>query len=153
MPTMQPMTYPPPPVPPPSLTAEDVSHLKILAICHYVYGGLLIFTGLIFTLYIGFGALIMTKPEIFDNNRNGPPPDFLGPLIAGLGVVLVLLFAAVGVTMIFAGRSLSRHRNWMFCMVMACLVLLNIPMGTVLGIFTIIVLNRPQVKAALRTAR
>jgi hypothetical protein len=38
-----------------------------------------------------------------------------------------------------------RHRTLSF--VMACLTCINIPLGTALGVFTLVVLSRPSVKA------
>ncbi len=45
-----------------------------------------------------------------------------------------------------AGMSLLQNKRWTFCFVMAILLCLNPPLGTILGVFTIVVLNRPSVK-------
>ena len=45
-----------------------------------------------------------------------------------------------------AGRRLAQRRSYMFCMVMAGVACMLTPVGTVLGVFTIIVLNRPSVR-------
>ena len=44
------------------------------------------------------------------------------------------------------GRSLATRKRYRLCFVMACIELLNFPVGTILGIFTIIVLQRPGVR-------
>ena len=41
----------------------------------------------------------------------------------------------------------GQRRNRSFCFVVACLSCFNVPLGTILGIFTILVLNRPSVQA------
>ncbi len=48
--------------------------------------------------------------------------------------------------MLLAGRKLARRRSWTFCLVVASIECLFMPYGTVLGVFTIIVLLRPTVK-------
>jgi hypothetical protein len=48
--------------------------------------------------------------------------------------------------LIAAGRFLQLRRNYIFCMVAAGFACLQVPLGTVLGVFTIIVLQRPEVK-------
>jgi len=45
-----------------------------------------------------------------------------------------------------AGKNLSNHRRRIFCLVITCMNCINVPLGTVLGVFTIIVLVRPSVK-------
>ena len=44
------------------------------------------------------------------------------------------------------GRWLAARRNWTFCFVVACLSCMNVPLGTILGVFTILVLQRPGMK-------
>jgi hypothetical protein len=48
--------------------------------------------------------------------------------------------------MIQAGRYLSRHVNRTFCLVVAGIECVFTPFGTVLGVFTIIVLMRDSVR-------
>lgn len=45
-----------------------------------------------------------------------------------------------------SGRCLARRRNRLFSFVMAAFLCMFMPFGTVLGIFTIIVLSRESVK-------
>ena len=46
----------------------------------------------------------------------------------------------------FAGRCLRRRRRYTFCLVVAAISCAFVPFGTVLGIFTLVVLTRPGVK-------
>ena len=47
-----------------------------------------------------------------------------------------------------AGGKYRKHqRGYWFCFVLAIITLLNFPIGTILGIFSLIVLRRPSVKA------
>ena len=57
------------------------------------------------------------------------------------------------VLMIMTGLNLQRRKGHTFCQVVAGLTCLSIPLGTILGVFTFIVLNRPEVKVMFgRTA-
>ncbi len=58
-------------------------------------------------------------------------------------IVLVVLAGFIAA----AGYYLSKRQHYTFCLVMAGVECIFIPFGTVLGIFTIIVLARPVVKA------
>jgi len=51
------------------------------------------------------------------------------------------------ICILITGRSLSRRKCYSFALVMACVECLFIPFGTILGVFTIIVLLRESVKA------
>jgi hypothetical protein len=45
-----------------------------------------------------------------------------------------------------AGRCLARARHWTFCVVMAAISCAFFPFGTVLGVFTIVALAKPEAK-------
>ena len=50
------------------------------------------------------------------------------------------------VLVLVAGRCIARRKYYAFCFVMACVECLSVPFGTVLGVFTILVLNRASVR-------
>jgi hypothetical protein len=52
--------------------------------------------------------------------------------------------------MAVAGRMLQRRRGYTYCVVMAAIACAFTPIGAVLGVFTLIVLLRPSVKALFR---
>lgn len=53
---------------------------------------------------------------------------------------------AFAVCFFLSARWLAARRNWTFCFVVACIACLQVPLGTALGVFTILVLQRPSVK-------
>jgi hypothetical protein len=62
----------------------------------------------------------------------------------GLGALYAL---GLAVCLFLCARNLTHRRKWTFVFVIACIQCINMPLGTILGIFTIIVLQRPGVKA------
>lgn len=124
---------------------KDLEHLKILSILFYVKAGLLALTGLFFTFYIIFGVAFMSMD--IPHKAGEPNPAMFGGIFVIFGLVFVVLFGAMAFLVFLAGRNLSRHRGYTFCFVIAALVCLSMPLGTILGIFTIIVLMRDSVKA------
>jgi hypothetical protein len=69
----------------------------------------------------------------------------------GIGIMVFAgLFILAGWTLAaliaFAGRSLQTHKRYTFCLVMGGVECIFMPFGTVLGVFTIIVLMRDTVK-------
>jgi len=125
-------------------TNDDLSHLKILSICFYVKAGLTALTALIFSIYVILGAVFMTAD--IPRKAGDPPPELMGGIFAFVGIVLMAIFFILAFLAFYAGRSLSKHKNYTFCLVIAGLVCLSMPLGTILGIFTIMVLMRDSVK-------
>lgn len=75
-------------------------------------------------------------------------PSQLKGIFAALYGFLALVILAALVCNILAARHLARRANHTFTMVVAGLNCFQIPFGTALGVFTIIVLNRPSVRSA-----
>jgi hypothetical protein len=125
---------------------QDLEHLKLLSIFHYIVGGLACFCGLLWILYIVSGIiLIIASGSMASDDRMGAS---IGGVVAiVVGVFLFVLFEAYGIISIIAGRKFAKHQGYWFCFVLAVFTCLNFPLGTALGVFTIVVLNRPSVKA------
>jgi hypothetical protein len=80
------------------------------------------------------------------------PPEFLGWIFAVLGSLLFLIGIAMAICILIAGRSLALRKRYSFALVMACIECLFVPFGTILGVFTIVVLSRESVRGLFRTA-
>jgi len=123
---------------------SDREHLKLLAIFHFVYAGLIMLISGLAGIYTVFGA-VMLGASFQGKGPNAPPPE-IGGLFMCLGAFLMLLGWTVAGLVAFSGRKLLQHRGRLYCMVIAGLLCLNIPLGTILGVFTLVVLSRPSVR-------
>lgn len=136
----------PPPLPPlyRDQRLVDQEHLRLLAIFHYVVAGL---------AFVGIGFLVMhfmmmrmffDNPEMWKNTPNPPPQQFFAMFrwfyLFG-GVCLIL--AAIG--NLLSGLYIRAKKHRMFSLVIAALNCIQIPFGTLLGVFTIVVLVRESV--------
>jgi len=126
---------------------QDLEHLKILSICFYVLSGLTLFPVIFGLIYIVFGVFFGVALSAEAHRPNEPPPAILGGFIAAFGLIFALGFGVLGGLILKAGLNLSKQKSYTFCFVVACLVCLWMPLGTILGIFTMIVLTRDSVKA------
>ena len=123
---------------------QDLEHLRTLSICHYVWAGVLCFFSLIPVIHLVGGILIVTGK--LDMDSGGPPPWF-GWLFIGIATFAIVMGLMMSCCVALAGRRLSEHRSHTFCLVVAGLSCTFMPFGTILGIFTLLVLMRPAVKS------
>ena len=132
---------------------QDTEHLRLLAIFHYVVGGLAALFSFFPLIYTTIGAIF-----IFVSRHGTPkpgdelPPEFLGWIFAMIGSVLFLIGLAMAICILIAGRSIALRKRYSFAFVMACIECLFIPFGTILGVFTIVVLSRESVKGLFCSA-
>jgi hypothetical protein len=123
----------------------DLQHLKALSICHYVLGGLLALFSSVFLIHVGMGITLITSPSTMSGS-GPPPPPFMGWMFLMIGSGAVLLGWTLAAFIITAGRFLGRRKHHLFCLIVAGVSCAWAPLGTVLGVFAIIVLLRPSVK-------
>lgn len=125
--------------------SNDERHLDLLAIFHYVVGGITMLFGCIPIVHLVVGILMLTGA--LDDGRGQPPPPVVGLIFIIMAVIAILLMWTLGLCIILAGRRLKGRRSYTFCFIVAAIGCVFMPFGTVLGVFTIIVLSRPTVKA------
>ena len=96
---------------------------------------------------------MLLHPHVFDSQNNQPHPEkFIGLIFVVMGGIFILLGWTFAACVAYAGRCLSQRKNYTYCMVMAGIACLFVPFGTILGIFSIMVLIRPPVKALFNVA-
>ena len=141
--------YPPPGYPYASAAteAQDISHLNMLAIFHFVYAGLLGLVGLFFVIYIVFGVAMATSAMPSGGGSGGPPPEAIGGIFVLIGAFAMFLTWGKAALLIWSGVSLRAHRRMTLSYVVGCISCLNVPIGTALGVATLMALSRPSVKA------
>lgn len=154
---MKVMESSPPPVPnpapalapAPARNAEvvDQEHLRLLVIFHYVLAGITGLFGSIPLLHVAMGLFFVLNPEtLAEGNPQGAPPAWFGWIFVGVGGAMVLMGWTMALLTFFSGRFMAQRRRWLFSMVIAGIQCAFVPFGTVLGIFTLIVLQRDTVR-------
>lgn len=181
----------PPPMHVTQATLQDEAHLNLLAVFHYVLGGLCL-------LGIGFLILHFVMMTFFFNMASTMPPSSPAPaplvvietpveateeveteasetgeltptpitpapvptpapfpgfpkemmaVFVVFYVVMGVFISAIAAANFMSGRFIKKRRHKTFSLVVAGINCLQIPFGTVLGVFTIIVLMRPSVQS------
>jgi hypothetical protein len=113
-------------------------HVRLLGILWLAYSALHVIAG---------GVVIVVAQTVFGHFHipNGPPPEvsvWLRPLLCFIGC-LILVKAAAG---FIAGWGLLQREEWArtIALVMGFIALLNVPLGTAMGICTLWVLLPAQ---------
>jgi hypothetical protein len=132
---------------------QDSEHLGLLSIFHYVVAGVAAFCSFFPLLYTVMGfVFVALSHHPSTNPAQPPPPAALGWAFVVLGIFLFFLGVVFAIVLAFAGRSLSRRKHYWFAFIVSCIECLFVPFGTILGVFTIIVLSRQSVKALFSSA-
>lgn len=121
-------------------------HLRLLSIFYFVFGGLSLFVAFILVIYMIILGVIFNNADVRESiESSGTDLETPMSIVAVIFIVAILLVIAVGVLQIMAGFKLRKKTHRIFTMVMGVLALPSFPLGTALGVFTLIVLNKPAV--------
>ena len=137
------MNAPLPPTAPVVETTEQLlQQIRLLSIFHYVVAGLAAMFALFPLIHLAVGIGLLS------GRLGGTDPD--AALVGWLFVAISVAFIASGLVLAgfiaYAGRCLQQRRRHTLCLVVAGLECMLMPFGTVLGVFTLVVLMKPQVK-------
>jgi hypothetical protein len=123
---------------------RDEGHLYALSICHYVLAGMNVFSGCVPLIHVTLGISMLVGA--FNGGRNPPPPE-MGLLFTVIGGSISLFHWTLAVVNFLGARFLGQRTHPRFCFVIAIIECFQMPQGTVLAVFTLLVLSRDSVKA------
>ncbi|QDU97301.1 hypothetical protein [Lignipirellula cremea] len=127
-----------------STSHQDMSKLKWLSVFWYLFAAIHAIPILVLVVVVGL-KLVWFLGGGFRFNASATTPFVVfvtGVLLGSLHVALSFLVA----------RCLSRQNRYGFCQVVAALNCLVVPVGTILAIFTLVVLSRGGVRALFGVA-
>ena len=124
---------------------KDLDHLRYIELGHYVLAGIVTLFSMIPLLHVFMGVMITTGA--FDDGANEMPfPVGFGMLFIVIGAASIIFGLCWAALIVLAARSIKQRKRHTFCLVVAGVTCLMAPLGTVLGVFSIIVLVRDSVK-------
>jgi hypothetical protein len=130
--------------------ATNENHLAGLSCFNYIFGGIQIVVAVQFLLFVILGCVLFAKPvKEISTALFGCTND---PLLARLAravlfaLLCLILLGTLGAAHVYSGLCIKRHRKRLFSLVLAGFDCLLVPLGTVLGVSALIVLNRESVK-------
>jgi hypothetical protein len=130
-----------------NLIDQDQEHLRLLKIGYYVLSALGAgFTALIL-VYISVFGVIFTNVIPAQSNNNAPDPKIMGLIFLVIAGVVLLAGAGGAFLTFYAAKSIGERKRWTFVVVVAALCCFQFPVGTAIGVCSIMVMTRPSVKA------
>jgi len=119
---------------------ETEKQLDLLGLFHFILGGLTALFACLPLIHVGVGAALLLGA--FDSGEAAP--RFVGWIFVLMGSLFVLGGWALAAAMIAAGRMLRRRKSRTACQVIAALECLLMPLGTLLGVFTLMALSQDR---------
>jgi hypothetical protein len=124
----------------------DADHLKLLSIFHFIGAGVALL-GLLFLLaHYAIFSTVMSNPKMWENQKQAPPPAQFFAILKWFYLIFAVWFVSSGVLNLISGLCLRARKGRTFSLVVAGINCLHIPLGTVLGVFTMVVLVRDSVR-------
>lgn len=124
----------------------DEEHLKLLSLFYYILGGVNALLACIPIIHVTIGLFIIFSSSAIHTKPGDPAPAIIGFLFVFFGGAIIILGWTLAALKIYAGYCISKRKKRIFCLVIAAIGCLGIPIGLILGVFTFIVLLRPSVK-------
>jgi putative copper export protein len=122
------------------MNTED-HNLGIYRILYIIKGVFTLLFSLLPLIYISIASFVFNNAELPEDQAH------LGTmLMMTLGIVVFLFLLALGILTLLTAKYLGEKRNYDFIFVMAIVNCLTGILGIILGIFTILELNKPHVK-------
>ena len=114
-------------------------HINILGWIYIVLGALGFLAAIIVLLAMVGGGLMSGDAEA-------------ALLTSGIGFFVALIVSVLSIPNLIGGWGLLKRRPWarILVMILGALQLLNIPVGTAIGIYTLWALMRPEAQSLLR---
>lgn len=123
------------------------THVRVLGILHVVFGVLGIL-GALFLLLVFGGAAAIVGVSGAEEARTAVP------ILGVVGAVLGCIVLVVSLPGLIAGIGVLRHREWarILMLVVSVVDLLNVPLGTALGVYGLWTLLQAETIALFRGA-
>lgn len=124
---------------------KDEEQLRLLSIFHYVVAGITALFACIPLIHVAIGLMLILGAP-FAGGHGEAPPVWFGYIFLLVGGSIVLVGWAMAIFAFFSGRFIAARKRRTFSLVVAGVLCTFVPFGTVLGVFTIIVLARDSVQ-------
>ncbi|MBN1620529.1 hypothetical protein JW890_07380 [candidate division WOR-3 bacterium] len=127
---------------------EELNNLKTLSMFHFIMSGFTALVSCFPLIHVTMGIIfvIASKKGAFETKPDSLAPEVAGWLFIIIGSLIVITGLTLAYLIFLSGKNLRKATRYTFCIAVACILCLMVPYGTVLGVFTIIILTKQPVK-------
>jgi hypothetical protein len=122
-----------------------LTHVKVISVLFIVFGVFWILGAFFSTLVLSVVAGII--------GTSSDPDAPVGVAILGMtGVILTTALLAFGVPQVICGWGMLKFKPWarILGIVLAAISILNVPVGTVFGVYAMVILFRQDIEALFK---
>lgn len=130
--------------------ADEEKYLTVLSVTHYVLGALVALLGCFPLIHLAVGIGLVAGDFPAPTHGEAPPEgmlDMMGGFFIVIAASVIVMFWSLAAVMIATGRSLQTRRRHTFCLVVSFVESMFAPIGTALGVLTLVLLLQPTVRA------
>ena len=120
----------------------DKKHLDILSVLHYLGGIYFLLATFFISRYVLAGIIAFTRSK----GTASPSESFTSWGQVILISALVIGMMVMGVLLLLTGHGLRKHKARILCLITAGAECMSFPLGTLLGVFTLVKLNKDSTK-------
>lgn len=124
------------------MSSFDKDTLHLLAIFHYVIAGIVALVACIPLIHLTIGISVLVGAVSTDE----PAMGVAGAFFIVIASVIILVGWGMACFIFYAGKNLDRQTKYQMCMIGGGLLCIFMPLGTILGVFTLLALQDQQVK-------
>ena len=128
-------------------STPDQRLLLVLSKLHFLLAGLLVLLGSLPIINLIMGLLGLISMLAQWSTDIGMSLVSLGVTFILLPILCIMLSWGSALLLLVAGQRLRQQRSRTVCLVVAAVSCWFLPLGTMLGVYTIIVLCRPSVRS------
>ena len=129
-------------------------NLNLLRILYIVKACFNFVGAVFFTLYAFLGSFINALMDLSpDNQQHDQFPDEAMWLFAAVGIFGAFVFFVMGTITLIAASKIKARKSYNFIFAAAIINCFTGMLGIALGVFTIVELNKPEVKALFQRNR
>ncbi|HEV2331240.1 MAG TPA: hypothetical protein VGY56_20860 [Verrucomicrobiae bacterium] len=121
--------------------ATDADHLNLLSIFHFVVAGLACLGILFLMAHFAVMHFVFTNQALWQDQKQAPPPAAIFNVLIVFYLIGGFWFVFSAILNVLSAVFLRMRKYRTFSFVVAGINCVHIPLGTVLGVFTIVVLT------------
>lgn len=122
--------------------SSDKDTLHLLSIFHFVLAGLIALVACFPLIHMLMGVTMIFGGVAEEE----PAMGLVGGFFAFFAGLIILVGWGLALLVFIAGKNLEKQEKYQLCLVAAAVLCIFMPLGTILGVFTLITLTNESVK-------